>query len=155
MRFADRWQTRKDQVFDFAERVLERGVGLTGMHLRVSDTDFVIVQPEAGAALGGWQAACLHYLREILNHFPRRRGQAAPAGVLQVSRISKGRLEAHPIDAERVEAGPGLRCRGGRSLCGPPGGLEGRRSRADGPPEPLDAAIRGQRWPPAAHLGHP
>ena len=101
MRFADRWPTRKDQVFDFAERVLEQGVGLTGMHLRVSDTDFVVVLPDLSWLAG--QAACLHYLREILNHFL---GDAvlAPAGVLQISRISKGRLEAHPIDSDRVEA---------------------------------------------------
>ena len=75
-RFADRWQARKDQVFDFAERVLERGVGLTGMHLRVSDTDFVIVQPDLSRLAG--QAACLNFLREILNHFLGDAVLAAP-----------------------------------------------------------------------------
>jgi hypothetical protein len=100
-RFADRWQTRKDQVFDFAERVLERGVGPGGFYLRVSDTDFFIVHPELSRLAG--QAACLRYLREVLNHFL---GDAvmAPAGVLQVSQISKGRLEAEPVDAIRADA---------------------------------------------------
>jgi hypothetical protein len=103
-RFADRWQMRKDQVFDFAERVLERGVGPGGFYQRVSDTDFFIVHPDLGRLAG--QAACLRYLREVLNHFL---GDAAMAGfgVLQVSRISKGRLEAVPVDVAQVDAAHG------------------------------------------------
>jgi hypothetical protein len=101
-RFADRWQMRKDQVFDFAERVLERGVGPGGFYLRVSDTDFFIVHPELGRLAG--QAACLRYLREVLNHFLGDAGMAA-AGVLQVSQISKGRLEAQPVDAAKADEG--------------------------------------------------
>jgi hypothetical protein len=100
-RFADRWQMRKDQVFDFAERVLERGVGPGGFYLRVSDTDFFIVHPELGRLAG--QAACLRYLREVLNHFLGDAAMAG-AGVLQVSQISKGRLEAQPVDAARADA---------------------------------------------------
>lgn len=100
-RFAERWQMRKDQVFAFAERVLERGVGPSGFYLRVSDTDFFIVHPDLGRLAG--QSACLHYLREVLTHFL---GDAhmADAGVLQVSRITKGRLEAQPVDAVQVDA---------------------------------------------------
>jgi hypothetical protein len=100
-RFADRWQMRKDQVFAFAERVLARGVGASGFYLRVSDTDFFIVHPDLGRLAG--QSACLRYLREVLTHFL---GDAhmADTGVLQVSRISKGRLEAHPVDAARADA---------------------------------------------------
>jgi hypothetical protein len=100
-RFADRWQMRKDQVFDFAERVLDRGVGPGGFYLRVSDTDFFIVHPEMSRLAS--QAACLRYLREVLNHFLGDAGMAA-AGVLQVNQISKGRLEAQPVDAARADA---------------------------------------------------
>lgn len=103
-RFADRWQLRKDQVFAFAERVLERGVGLSGFYLRVSDTDFFIVHPDLGRLAG--QAACLRYLREVLNHFLGDANMAA-AGVLQVSQISKGRLEAQPVDATKADAAHG------------------------------------------------
>lgn len=104
-RFANRWQARKDQVFDFAERVLERGVGPGGFFQRVSDTDFFIVHPDLGRLAG--QAACLRYLREVLNHFL---GDAAMAGlgVLQVTRISKGRLEARAVDAAEVDAVHGV-----------------------------------------------
>jgi hypothetical protein len=100
-RFGDRWPTRKDQVFDFAERVLRHGAGPTGVCVRVSDMDFVVFQPDLGRLAG--QAACLNYLREILNHFL---GDAALAstGVLQVNKISRGRLQASPIDASRAEA---------------------------------------------------
>jgi hypothetical protein len=100
-RFADRWQMRKDQVFDFAERVLERGVGPAGFYLRVSDTDFFIVHPDLGRIAG--QAACLRYLREVLSHFLGD-ARMAGAGVLQVNQISKGRLEAHPVDTARIDA---------------------------------------------------
>nr|MEA2797214.1 hypothetical protein [Phenylobacterium sp.] len=91
-----RWELRKDQVYDFARRVLERGVGASGFFTRVSATDFFIVHPDLGR-LGG-QAACLRYLREILNHFLGE-DQMAAAGVLQVTKITDGRLEAQRMDA--------------------------------------------------------
>jgi hypothetical protein len=100
-RFAGRWELRKDQVFDFADRVLERGVGSQGAYLRVSDTDFFVVHPEIGRLAG--QAACLRYLREVLNHFLGESRMAAD-GIMQVTRISKGRLEAAQVDAAQAEA---------------------------------------------------
>jgi len=95
-RFGPRWELRRDQVYDFASRVLERGVGADGFFVRVSPTDFFIVHPDLGA-LGG-QAACLRYLREVLNHFLGEDGGAA-AGVMQVTRIVRGQLEAREMDA--------------------------------------------------------
>jgi hypothetical protein len=94
-RFGARWELRRDQVYDFAMRVLERGVGAGGFFVRVSPTDFFIVQPDLGRAAG--QAACLRYLREVLNHFLGDDGMAV-SGVLQVTKIGKGRLEARHID---------------------------------------------------------
>ena len=100
-RLADLWQMRKEQVFDFTEQVLERGVGPAGFFLRVSDTDFFIVHPDLGRLAG--QAACLRYLREVLQHFLGESRQA-DVGVLQVTQIAKGRLQAQPIDAARADA---------------------------------------------------
>ncbi|MGH6909859.1 MAG: hypothetical protein ACREEG_06705, partial [Phenylobacterium sp.] len=94
-RFGPRWELRRDQVYDFAMRVLERGVGAGGFFVRVSPTDFFIVQPDLGRAAG--QAACLRYLREVLNHFLGDDGMAI-SGVLQVTKIGKGRLEARRMD---------------------------------------------------------
>ena len=98
-RFGARWELRRDQVYDFARRVLERGVGASGFFTRVSTTDFFIVHPDIGRLAG--QAACLRYLREILNHFLGE-DQMAAAGVLQVTKITDGRLEAQRMD-ERAE----------------------------------------------------
>jgi hypothetical protein len=94
-RFGARWELRRDQVYDFAMRVLERGVGAGGFFVRVSPTDFFIAQPDLGRAAG--QAACLRYLREVLNHFLGDAGMAV-SGVLQVTKIGKGRLEARHMD---------------------------------------------------------
>jgi len=94
-RFGARWALRQDQVYDFANRVLERGVGDRGFVMRVSPTDFFIVQPDLGRVAG--QAACLRYLREVLNHFLGESGMAG-VGVRQVTKITGGRLEAAAID---------------------------------------------------------
>ena len=99
-RFAARWELRRDQVYDFAARVLERGVGPGGFFVRVSPTDFFVVQPDLGRLAG--QAACLRYLREVLNHFLGESEMAA-SGVLQVTKITDGRLEARHMD-ESVQA---------------------------------------------------
>lgn len=99
--FGDRWQARKAEVFTFAEQVLERSLGSRGVHLRVSDTDFFIIHPKLGRLQG--QAACLRYLTEILTHFLNDAVHAV-RDILQVSRVSNGRLETEPVDAARVEA---------------------------------------------------
>ena len=100
-RFGARWSLRKDQVFAFTERVLQRGVATSGVFIRISDTDFFIIQPELGRLAG--QAACLRYLREVLNHFLGESHMAA-AGVMQVTRMTKGRMEAAAVDARQMEA---------------------------------------------------
>jgi hypothetical protein len=94
-RFGRRWAMRQDQVYDFATRVLERGVGDSGFFMRVSPTDFFIVHPDLGRVAG--QAACLRYLREVLHHFLGDSNLAA-MGVLQVTKISSGQLEARQMD---------------------------------------------------------
>ena len=91
---------RQDQVYGFTDRILARGLGPRGLFLRVSDSDFLIVQPDLSRLAG--QAACLRYLREILNHFL---GDAhlASDGVLQVTRIASGVLDARLVDVEAAE----------------------------------------------------
>jgi hypothetical protein len=99
-RLGAKWRLRQEQVYAFAARVIERGVGARGLQLRVSDTDFLIVQPDLGRLAA--QAACLRCLREILNHFL---GDAhlAGEGVLQVTRIAHGLVEAKPADPRAAE----------------------------------------------------
>jgi hypothetical protein len=100
-RFGGRWELRKDQVLDFTDRVLERGLRDQGVYLRVSDTDFFVVHPDLSRMAG--QAACLRYLKEVLNHFLGDSHLAA-AGIMQVTGIGKGRLEAAPVDVIHAEA---------------------------------------------------
>jgi hypothetical protein len=100
-RLGDKWLQRKDQVFSFAERVLQRSVGVNGVYIRVSDTDFFIIHPHLARYAG--QAACLRYLREILTHFLGDDADAVK-GVLQVTRVRKGRLEAAQVDPIYAEA---------------------------------------------------
>lgn len=99
-RLGVRWSFRQDQVYGFATRVIERGLGPRGLQLRVSGTDFLIVHPDLGRVAA--QAACLRFLREILNHFLGESHMAAE-GVLQVTRIASGLLEAKPSDPRATE----------------------------------------------------
>src|SRR5512142_1782545 len=98
-RLGGRWSLRQDQVYEFAARLIERGLGPRGLSVRVSETDFLVVQPDLGRLAA--QAACLRYLREILIHFLGDAHLAAD-GVLQVSRIAGRSLDAKPVDATRV-----------------------------------------------------
>jgi len=65
--FGARWELRRDQVYAFTARVLQRGVDADGFFVRISPTDFFVVHPELSG--GAAHAACLRYLREVLNHF--------------------------------------------------------------------------------------
>jgi hypothetical protein len=97
---AEKWPPRKDQVFAFAERVLHRSLAGQGVYIRVSDTDFFVIHPQMSRFAG--QATCLRYLREILTHFLGDDAEAV-SGVLQVTRIGKGRLEAAQVDPLHAE----------------------------------------------------
>ena len=95
------WQARRDEVFAFTEAVLARVLGARGIHLRVSDSDYFIIHPNLSRLQG--QAACLRYLREVMTQFTGEADHAV-VGVLQVTKIGRGRLETQPVDAEKVEA---------------------------------------------------
>jgi hypothetical protein len=139
-RLGGRWPFKRDQVYGFTDRVLERGVGADGIYLRVSDTDFFIVHPDMSRMAG--QGACLRYLREVLNHFLGD-DDAATASVLQVTRISDGVLETKPIELRPPPptiAAPG---EGAAGQGAPDAGLAGAASAPEPPPE---SAL--ERWTP-------
>ncbi|MDP3660160.1 hypothetical protein [Phenylobacterium sp.] len=94
-RFGSKWGLRRDQVYAHAERTLQRMLGARGFYLRVSETDFLICQPELSRF--GCQAACLVALREILGHFL---GEAHLANgyVHEVNKISSTGVEAIKIN---------------------------------------------------------
>jgi hypothetical protein len=94
-RLGAKWPLRQEQVYDFAARVIERAIGLRGLQLRVSATDFLIVQPDLVRLSA--QATCLRCLREILDHFLGD-ARLAAEGVLQVTRIAQGLVEVKAAD---------------------------------------------------------
>lgn len=101
-RLGPRWVLRCDQVHEHADRTIRRHLQSRGFHVRVSDTDFLICQPELGRFSG--QASCLQMLREILTHFIGD-GELATAGVLQVTKVSPTEIQGSRVNAYEVEQG--------------------------------------------------
>lgn len=101
-RLGERWQGRREAVYDMTERVLERKLGPNGYFVRVSETDFLVAQPDLGPF--GAQASCLRSLGEILKHFL---GSAShhDLRVRRVSRISDDGIIAVPIDPKAAVQG--------------------------------------------------
>jgi hypothetical protein len=99
-RLGARWPQRRDQVYDHAEKTLEKYLGLHGYFARISEADYLICQPELGRFSA--QAACLRYLREIFQYFL---GDAKPAdnGVHHVTKVFPEGVTAAKVDARHVE----------------------------------------------------
>lgn len=94
-RLGDRWEGRREQIYQHVERTLGKHLESGGFFQRVSPTDYLVVQPELGKF--GGQASCMLYLRDLLGHFL---GGAAPDAldVLEVTSLSGGRIFAAEID---------------------------------------------------------
>lgn len=105
-RLGDRWEGRREQIYQHVERSLGKHLENGGFFQRVSPTDYLVVQPELGKF--GGQASCMLFLRDLLSHFL---GGAAPEAldVLEVTSLSGGRIfaveidGAHALDAARTE----------------------------------------------------
>lgn len=94
-RLGDRWEGRREQVYQHVERTLGKHLENGGFFQRVSPTDYLVVQPELGKF--GGQASCMIYLRDLLAHFL---GGDLPEAldVLEVTSLSGGRIFAAEID---------------------------------------------------------
>ncbi len=101
-RLGNRWPTRRDQIYEHVDRTLHRRLGARGYHLRISETDFLICQPELGRFSG--QAVCLQVLREILTHFIGE-GSGADKCVHQVTKVTAREIEGWPVRRREVEEG--------------------------------------------------
>lgn len=101
-RLGKRWAIRRDHVYDYVDRTIQRRLGAASYHLRISETDFLICQPELGRFSG--QAACLQVLRDVLSHYI---GDAAQAddGVHQVTKLTPTEIQGAPVRASEVEQG--------------------------------------------------
>lgn len=119
-RFGSRWALRQDQVHEFTDRVVERGVGDAGAYVRISPTDYLIVHLDRERLAA--QAACLRYLREVLHHFLGE-SHMADLGVLEVHRIGTDQILAEVVDAAAADQADHLRV-------SPPAPEAGRRAGA-------------------------
>lgn len=101
-RLGARWTLRRDQIHEHVDRTLSRRLQSSGYHVRVSETDFLICQPELGRFSG--QAACLQLLREILTYFIGD-GAQADHSVLQVTEVSATAIQGLRVRASEVDEG--------------------------------------------------
>lgn len=94
-RLGDRWENRREQIYQHVDRTLGKHLESGGFFQRVSSTDYLVVQPELGKFAG--QASCMLYLRELLGHFL---GGNVPEAldVLEVTSLNGGRIFAAEID---------------------------------------------------------
>jgi hypothetical protein len=100
-RLGPRWPARRDRVYDHAQQTLRRQLGPHGFFLRISETDFLVAQPNVGRIAG--QAYCLNCLREVLTYFL---GEALISDIMvhEVTSIDGGQIAARTLDAMAVEA---------------------------------------------------
>ena len=115
-RLGGRWTLRRDQIHDHVDRTLQRRLGAQGYHLRISETDFLICQPELGRFSG--QAACLQILREILTYFIGDATQADNC-VHQVTKISATEIQGSPVRACDVLQGEQMEREAGAPAAAP------------------------------------
>ena len=94
-RLGAKWAGKRESVYDYTERTLEKHLGETGFYLRVSETDFLVVLPADTRICA--QVRCLRFLRAILTYFL---GEARPSDltVRAVTRIMPDGLEAMLVD---------------------------------------------------------
>jgi hypothetical protein len=88
-------------ICDHAERALAKHIGEAGSLQRISDTDYLVAQPDASRASA--QARCLRGLREVLTYFL---GLAQPLDldVREVSSLKDGVVSATRVDVTAVLA---------------------------------------------------
>jgi len=100
-RLGPKWIDRRERVYEHAVTTLRRQLGASALIVRVSETDFLVVQPGADRLSG--QALCLNCLREVLTHFL---GEAVLGDIVlhEVSSIEDGHISARKIDSQVIKA---------------------------------------------------
>ena len=101
-RLGSRWEVRRAQVYDHVEKVLSRKIGPTGLLLRITECDYLVVQPDHGVFAG--QAVCVRALTEIMHFFlgPARRRDLA---VHRVTKLSGSEIVGLAVDPRAAAEG--------------------------------------------------
>jgi hypothetical protein len=100
-RFADRWPLRRDQVYELTERTLEQRLDIGDRVMRVSERDYLIIQPSKDRFAA--QALCLKCVRELVQHFLGR-VQDSDLRICEVRRVTRQGIEASPVDPRALQA---------------------------------------------------
>ena len=89
-----RWESRRDQVYEVAERQLEKHLAPTDICQRASDVHFLVATPDKSPKLA--QAICYRAASEVLAYFL---GEVKPADiqVSQVAGLSDTGAEVRPF----------------------------------------------------------
>ena len=100
-RLGPKWLRRRERVFEYVQTSLRKQVGPHGFFLRVSETDYVVAQPNVTRLAG--QAYCLNCLREVLTFFL---GEALVSDIVvhEVLAIGGGVIGARKLDTVQVQA---------------------------------------------------
>jgi hypothetical protein len=98
-RLGPRWEARSQHVHDHVERTLSRHLRVGGWFARISDVDYVVIQP--GLTRYAAQASCLSYMRDLLEHFLGR-FSISDCKIREATRLEPGRIEARELDPQSV-----------------------------------------------------
>lgn len=104
-RLGPQWASRQDEVYRYAEQAIYHHLGRQGSYARISETDYLVCQPDLGRVSA--QAACLKRLKDILIHCLGDDAQAED-GVLQVIRLTTHEVEAAKINFQQADQEIGL-----------------------------------------------
>jgi hypothetical protein len=100
-RLGGKWAARRDLAQEHIERSIERHVGADGFFVRLSETDYLVAQPQTPPLIG--QTACFNALRATLDFLL---GEAVIGDIVvhEVKAITVGTIEGCRIDVAAVEA---------------------------------------------------
>ena len=98
-RLGTKWVMRRQSVYDYIDRLLERHVGENGHFMRVSETDFLIVLPDESKSSA--QLRCLRCLSEVLFRFLGE-ARSTDIRVREVTRITAEGLDAVLVDPAAI-----------------------------------------------------
>lgn len=96
-----RWEIRQELVYDHVQEVVERRLGPSAVSIRVAETLFAVVQPDAERLTA--QALCLRCLRDIHHHFLGH-ADVADLTLHEVTRIAADGLFGSRVDMAALAA---------------------------------------------------
>ena len=102
-RFGEHWRTKRELVWDAAERCLKRKLSTDALWARISDTDFII---SSGEESGGCRSVGLNVLRELFDFFLGAQ-RFSDMKIALVTSLADGEIICRALDPREIAAGDG------------------------------------------------